>query len=733
MSTIFGRDELEMQMQDESVDQGTNNSSTTTEVDIEFTPIPPRSSRGRTAALVIGGLALVSALVAGVFVAAGDDPTEVAVAADETGDDGAAEIDDGVRPDEGADPDAEDADVEDAAEDGQDEAIADEAMTDAEMSDSMMVEQAMDSAYGVDVGQLQWIDGRGFVGIGHGMNGMVLHESADGTSWTQTPLEGIDANSSMWQIVEDDGTWYGLLEEWPNEELLFEESAEPTAEMFFGPYPQPERFVASSTDLVNWTVTPIPNLAEGDEEFYVSSLAVSNGRVVMSGEVMAHGPDEMKILYDAGLLDVEDFESFCGIDVAGEDDPILVYRCDYEIDEQMAMLEERMATADTDEAQAEIEAEMDALMAEYDENYEPEVLIEIAVGDPLHDELFSLWSGHGHEPETIVLSGPPAGPFVATPVDATHLYSIVATDAGFAGLAHNESGVVVHTSTDGTSWTRSTEIDGWIDQLITFDGALVATGRTSASNELLLFRSADGGTTWTQTPLESSLYDGHGWALTGPAGVAVMVEGSLEPYDHQMDDFMPEPLSIVKDGYTLTIEFAEGSTMTLSGPDGAVIHSFDEEEMWSSRNPGIEGVVEVSGRWDSDLTFLDPESGEPLVTFGESDFEAAWEENEANMSVEEGEWEEPEWGAQLLFSADGVTFVEIEGEFGSDETSSTQLMGVGDDEILVAKHTWSEQEPPQELFGFEMEGRDPTDAEIEALDAWFAEHNGVEWIRIPVG
>ena len=42
-------------------------------------------------------------------------------------------------------------------------------------------------------------------------------------------------------------------------------------------------------------------------------------------------------------------------------------------------------------------------------------------------------------------------------------------------------------------------------------------------------------------------------------------------------------------------------------------------------------------------------------------------------------------------------------------------------------------EPPAELFAFEEEGREPTEDEIAALDAWHLEGQSIEWTAIPVG
>jgi len=68
-----------------------------------------------------------------------------------------------------------------------------------------------------------------------------------------------------------------------------------------------------------------------------------------------------------------------------------------------------------------------------------------------------------------------------------------------------------------------------------------------------------------------------------------------------------------------------------------------------------------------------------------------------------------------------------------DSDGFTNLVGVGDDEVVLRSETFVE--PPEELFAFDLEGRFPTPEEEEALDAWFFENqeSAVTWTVIPVG
>jgi hypothetical protein len=201
------------------------------------------------------------------------------------------------------------------------------------------------------------------------------------------------------------------------------------------------------------------------------------------------------------------------------------------------------------------------------------------------------------------------------------------------------------------------------------------------------------------------------------------LQGSLEPFEYPQEP--TGEISVSRDGYTLTIDMRDNGKMTLTGPDGAVIHTLSEEDMWGEGN--ADGVVRTNP-FTGTPTFLDPDTGEDLVSFTDEDFEAAW------GSVED-DWVEPEYGMEILFSADGTTWTVIEDErLSFDENEgSVNPVAVGDDEIIFAKHTWNE--PPAELFAFEEEGREPTGAEIEALEGWesqFAGDNAVEYIRVEV-
>ena len=58
---------------------------------------------------------------------------------------------------------------------------------------------------------------------------------------------------------------------------------------------------------------------------------------------------------------------------------------------------------------------------------------------------------------------------------------------------------------------------------------------------------------------------------------------------------------------------------------------------------------------------------------------------------------------------------------------------MGDDELIVGVYSWNQ--PPDELFAFEGEGREPTEEEIAALNEWESGGRGdsFDYFRIDLG
>jgi len=164
-----------------------------------------------------------------------------------------------------------------------------------------------------------------------------------------------------------------------------------------------------------------------------------------------------------------------------------------------------------------------------------------------------------------------------------------------------------------------------------------------------------------------------------------------------------------------------------------VVHENVSEEIMSAG--GAENVVRFEGRFDDTIIWLDPATGEDLVTFTSNDIDQVFDEIFSEQGFVDEVGDAGDQASEIWFSVDGVTWALLQSSdtsaAGTDSFAS--LAGVGDDELLVRSQTFVE--PPAELFSFEEEGREPTPEEEEALDAWFAEsqQDSLTWTVIPVG
>ncbi len=679
-------------------------------VDLELEPVATGSGRGRIATVLLG-FATVAALIVGlVALSGGFSDDETAVASDED-----TELDQDVEDDTSADSDSDSADADEEA------AVGEEAMLDSTETDGADLGDAADSmvamgAYST-VDQAYFAEGRGFVGIGYGPNGQVLSESADGTEWSQVEVTGIAPEGQLVYFTATDQGWLALLEIWPE--------FDGTEATYLVDEPTPDRFLATSEDLVNWTTTPLPTPDDGTN-VYFEALAVSNGRVVLAGVGHNSGGDELRLLVDAGRLSEDDLTNMCGWDGAYDGQPFIVFSCDHDLDEAMMALEEQMAGLDSDEEQAAIEAEMDALVSRYEE---PEPLLVIEPDDPIYPSLAKLTQTN-YEPQGFTVTGPIGGPFELTSTD--YYTSVASTPDGFVAInaSFNDDpsqlgASTVFASTNGTSWTEIGTVDSSWGRITSAGDTLIISGESPNGAHVL--SSVDGGATWTTLNVESALFGGWAEVVTGPAGVVVTYQGSTQP----LPEVEVEPTEIVleKDGYILVNSWAldtGAQLFTLTGPDGSLLYEVSEAEL--DIEDGVPGKLRFGGEFGERLIFLDPNTGEDLVAFTEEDYEEAYGEAYNDEEYALGH----DYAAEVWFSVDGTSWRELDVELISTDGSYSRIVAVGDDEVLVVKQRWSDEMPPADLLAFEGDNREPTEAEIAALDAWSAEQNTTEWIRIPL-
>ncbi len=678
------------------------------EVDVDIVQTE-RSSRPKWLLGVLGILA-AGALVAGVAVVSNGDDSEVDVAA----------IDD-----ESSDGEAEEDVVEEPTPTTAAPVEADEATVVATTIGPVdfATDAVADFGFGGGPGSVVF-DGERFVSFGYGESGTTIRTSSDGLDWDEQPISGVgDGFASV--LAEHDGTFVTVIEQWDAE--FAEELDGP-----FGPSGGPTYLLAVSTDLENWTTTELSLGSEDGYQSSVSGLALSDAGVVVLAQKYPIGPDEMRILFDAGILTEDDFENYCGLEFT--DAAIIVNSCDYSDFEEPAEVdfeefEQRYAEAESDEERIALEEEFEQLMGP-----QSTPMATITPDDPLFAELDGIYDfDYEGSESTIVLAGPLDSQLaLATLPGPGHTQGVVAVDGGFVTVLadYSESGPTstVYTSTNGLVWAEAGSIpDGVSGQLsLLGEDTLLLAGVDERNGTPVMSRSNDGGATWQVVDVPVDLYGAYPMVVTGPAGAVALIQGSVEPYP----DFAPQdPLVITKDGYTLTLPelFEGGGGATLTGPDGEVIHTFTEEDLATS-NGSIEGVVRENPLTGMP-TFLDPDTGEDLVSFTDQDFDDAY-------GGFEQDYTEPEIATVVLFSSDGVTWTEIDDERldVDDRSGGVNPIAVGDDELIVASYTYNG--PPEELFAFEMEGREPTEEEIAALDAWEMSNDGgdsVEFFRIELG
>lgn len=182
-------------------------------------------------------------------------------------------------------------------------------------------------------------------------------------------------------------------------------------------------------------------------------------------------------------------------------------------------------------------------------------------------------------------------------------------DGNFVGALTDGTGLsVTYRSADGLDWEldepSSTQVDN-----VTADGPTLY-GMERSSTPPSAVRSDDAGRTWTEVDVGSDIVFS---VAGGPAGLAV---------SGQLDDGSPEtvPTSIVveKDGYVVT--FGEDGLTVTEAATGETVLAFGPEEMEASEPP--ETVAQAPD--GSAITFLEPDTLEPLVTITESDLEEAF-------------------------------------------------------------------------------------------------------------
>ncbi len=685
-------------------------------VDVELTSTSTRLSRRRLGA-VIGGCALVAVLVGGAYVATSDGDSQVDIAADLNDTKNDIEPSDDV--DSTIEDHANDADLP-VAPDEPVQVVGDDGEA---MSDS---ESAADSAYYGGDSDNVLFDGTKYISIGYDESGQTLRTSLDGIEWDERAFPGLPEHANVYRLAEHGGVVVALVEQW--QDFVGEDGS---MVEFFGPSEGPTHFLASSSDLATWTYTEIPEDDQSDQGAYrnITGLALGESGVVMFLQSQPQGENELRLLFDAGVLDTTSIERYCGL-VFNQAGDIDVQLCTFDEDERVWLeFEEAINAAESDEERAAIERNFDDTYVEPI----PEIVATITSADPLYERLSSIYNGNPELPENTVLSGPVTGPWAVTSLPMSgYPSSLIALDDSFVGMLQRwdesftdgRATTVVIRSMNGADWAQvGTLPAGGFERLMVAGSNLVALG-SGQNNQLSSFISTDLGASWSPGALTTQLFGGYPQATYGPAGIAVVLRGSTMP----MPEYSSPPDQIIsRDGFTLTMTFSnEESHVTLVGPSGDEIYSLNSAELYGE---AAERIVRI-GRFSGTQTFLDPVTGEDLVSFTGKDFEEYYSEGEPGNPA--SDYVE---GVEIAFSTDGQTWAPItDSRLDVDlQRGDVRVIAVGDDEIIMAVSTWTE--PPAELLAFDAEQRNPTEAEEHALNEWFEAHDGgsaTEYLSIAV-
>lgn len=294
------------------------------------------------------------------------------------------------------------------------------------------------------------------------------------------------------------------------------------------------------------------------------------------------------------------------------------------------------------------------------------------------DQLSLLFGDQGQEGSTVWRSTDGAS-WITSEFDGGHVMSVTTNEDGeLVALGYGMFGMEAWTSTDGVVWTSQSAV-GEVDSLTPWNDGLGASRYLGRSAQLVY---SDNGEDWETLGTEELLPDELSWSYyplaAGEAGIAAVGHG----YDESMDfDFAgPEPIVLEESGYTLTIDQERGSLIVADGNTEVLRLLMHSEQVHD------EIVVDFPART---MTFLDPESGEALMTFTFDELEEA--EQASFEGMEEGMDQQV-----FLFSPDGSAWsVQDVADFTGNE-GSIDAMLVADDRVvaIVAEHSAIFPGPP---------------------------------------
>ena len=506
----------------------------------------------------------------------------------------------------------------------------------------------------------------GFVGLRLAGSPVAIR-SADGLAWTETPATGLPDEQLVvtGRLAHLDGSYAVLLQ--------------PVADL--GDGFETRAFLARSSDGVAWTSVEL-DLPEVEGQLALNGAVLGPAGVLVTAGSYPEFIDPVGLALELGLIDEVQANESCGVSVVDGAEPIVIRGCD------------------------------------------GSAVVTIETDDPAHAQLFeeSTAVENPAAGRTITWSATGSEPLVRRELSNVSLAgeTALATSEGFLLGGFGENGPTIRSSSDGVEWTLlpspANELFGAAvlgNRL--FSAEVRGAAAITATDQLT------GLTEVTEVPVPDAMSDAWpGSAASGSAGVAILLTGSGIG-DVFGDDF---PTVVVEvDGYTVEVDLA--GPLLVRGPDGEVIHDVEDSTPLFEDEQDVDGLARFQGQENSELVFVDPNTGDDLFTLTQDAFIGAMDLDQFD-DIDQVATE-----LALLFSRDGEQWQVLDVP-SSDANSFSAVEAVGDDEVLIRVESF--QVPPDDLFAFEQENRAPTEDEIAALDEWSA--NGQpdsKLIRIPVG
>ena len=446
-------------------------------------------------------------------------------------------------------------------------------------------------------GQVTWT-GSSFITLTYGEDGSKLLQSEDGRAWRElvAPAPAFD----IWGMQGSNGS----IILWGGDATSLETDAPHGAESPLG------KIAMSSDDGATWTVVDgpeVPSVETSSRYLYsVSNLshAAVSGGVVIAVATASVQPDIDALLADNAIVVGDgdgDGNSF-GYGFSSGDRPE-----DFEISvcqNENCIDELRFSAAD------------------------------LGLSD---EEALLMSNGPGNE-RVHVFQLTDAGWLSATGVAASGFTnSLLASDSGFflSLMTGDDGRQVLYRSTDGASWSETTlGSDGPDEGMLTTDGTALF-GRRWTDTGSTVTRSDDGGQSW-QELVEGP--NGMDQVTAGPGGIAIT--GQL----YAGSSSQSFPVTIEKDGYAVTWLGEDGLTV-VEVASGETVLDFGPEVMRQDEAPDT--VIEDDTGDGFSLTFLDPDTFEPLVTLDEADMNTAFDVETSDSN----DYEEPD--SFVSWSTDG--------------------------------------------------------------------------------